>query len=87
MGLDKSNITSIITLLFLMVAGYFGLNDLIKNYLVSLAGPLAGIIVWYYTEKHNSNLVSGNQCNCKMNCKEDIEEQVGLKLEDEFYDQ
>lgn len=45
MSLDKANVTSVITLLFLMVAGYLGLNDLIKNYLVSLAGPLAGIVV------------------------------------------
>lgn len=80
MSLDKANVTSIITLLFLMVAGYLGLNDLLKNYLISLAGPLAGIIVWYYTEKHNSTLISGiPECQCKINNKEEC------TLEDEEY--
>ena len=72
MSLDKANVTSIIALLFLMVAGYLGLNDLIKDYLVSLAGPIAGLIVWYYTEKHNSELISGSQCTCQSNCQTEI---------------
>lgn len=81
MSLDKANLTSVITLLFLMIAGYFGFNDVFKNYFVSLAGPLAGLIVWYYTEKHNSDLVSGNQCNCEGNCncdEEYLESEVDL---------
>lgn len=72
MSLDKANVTSIIALLFLMVAGYLGLNDLIKDYLVSLAGPIAGLIVWYYTEKHNSELISGSPCTCQSNCQTEI---------------
>lgn len=77
MSLDKANVTSVITLLFLMVAGYLGLNDVLKNYLLALAGPLAGIVVWYFTEKHNSELISGStECNCGANCNEITESEV-----------
>ena len=69
MDLDKANITSVLALLFAIVAGYFGANELVKNYLVSLAGPLAGIVVWYFTEKHNSTLISGDAgCCCGSEC-------------------
>ena len=56
--LDKGLVTSIITFICLFVFGYFTGDTIGKSEVIGFATALAGIIVWYYNEKHNSSLVS-----------------------------
>ena len=58
--LDLGLVTSIITFICLVIFGYFTGESIGKNEVVGFAGSLAGLIVWYYTEKYNSHLVSGS---------------------------
>ena len=58
--LDLGLVTSIITFLCLIVFGYFTGETIGKTEVLGFAGALAGLIVWYYNEKHNSDLISRN---------------------------
>lgn len=57
--LDKALVTSAVTFACLIVFGYVTGETVGKSEIIGFAGALAGLIVWYYNEKHNSNLVSG----------------------------
>lgn len=58
--LDKGLVTSLLTAVCLMVFGFFTGEAITRTQVIGFAGALAGLIVWYYNEKHNSDLVSGN---------------------------
>lgn len=57
--LDLGLVTSIITFICLVVFGFFTGESIGRTEVLGFAGALAGLLVWYYNEKHNSNLVSG----------------------------
>ena len=57
--LDKGLVTSVIAFICLLVFGYFTGDNIGKSEVIGFAGALAGLIVWYYNEKHNSDLISG----------------------------
>jgi hypothetical protein len=58
--LDLGLVTSLITGICLIIFGYVTGDAIGKNEVIGLAGAIAGLIVWYYNEKHTSDLVSGN---------------------------
>lgn len=58
--LDKGLVTSVIAFFCLLVFGYFTGDTIGKSEVMGFAGALAGLIVWYYNEKHNSDLISSS---------------------------
>lgn len=59
--LDLGLVTSVVTFLCLIVFGYFTGEAVGKTEVLGFAGAVAGLIVWYYNEKHNSDLIRGNE--------------------------
>lgn len=57
--LDLGLVTSIVTFVFLFLFGFVTGDAIGRNEVIGFAGAIAGIIVWYYNEKHNSDLISG----------------------------
>lgn len=58
--LDLGLVTSVITFICLFLFGFVTGDTIGRNEVVGFAGAIAGIIVWYYNEKHNSDLISGD---------------------------
>ena len=71
--LNLGLVTSIITFICLVIFGYFTGDAVGKSEVIGFAGAVAGLIVWYYNEKHNSDLISG---------KDDVDAEIFLE-EDE----
>ena len=57
--LDLGLVTSVITFICLVGFGFVTGDAITKSEVIGFAGAIAGLIVWYYNEKHNSDLVSG----------------------------
>ena len=72
MDLDKATITSLIVAILLPLMSMLGIGELTQNYLLSIVSGIIALIVWYYNEKHNSDLISGeaNSCDCENFCDE-----------------
>ena len=56
--LDKGLVTSAVTFACLIVFGYVTGDAVGKTEIMGFAGAIAGLIVWYYNEKHSSNLIN-----------------------------
>ena len=73
--LDKALVTSAVTFACLIVFGYISGETVGKSEVIGFAGALAGLIVWYYNEKHSSNLINNDG-------EFQIENVIGLDEED-----
>lgn len=62
--LDLGLVTSVITFICLLVFGYVSGDAVGKSEVIGFAGAIAGLVVWYYNEKHNSDLISGDDPIC-----------------------
>lgn len=56
--LDKALVTSAVTFACLIVFGYVTGDTVGRSEVVGLAGAIAGLIVWYYNEKHPADLIN-----------------------------
>ena len=66
MNYDKATITSLIVAILLPLMSILGIGELTQSYILALASGIIALVVWYYNEKHNSDLVSGTcQCDCE----------------------
>lgn len=75
MNLDKATITSLIVAILLPLMSILGIGELTQSYVLALASGIIALAVWYYNEKHNSDLVSGTtQCDCELSDGEDDDE-------------
>ena len=74
MNYDKATITSLIVAILLPLMSILGIGELTQSYILALASGIIALAVWYYNEKHNSDLVSGTtKCDCEL-CDEDDDE-------------
>ena len=72
MNLDKATITSLIVAILLPLMSILGIGELTQSYVLALASGIIALVVWYYNEKHNSDLVSGtSKCDCELSDEED----------------
>ena len=62
--LNLGLVTSVITFICLLVFGYVTGDAVGKSEVIGFAGAIAGLVVWYYNEKHNSDLISGEDTIC-----------------------
>lgn len=81
--LDLGLVTSIITFLCLIIFGYFTGETIGKTEVLGFAGALAGLIVWYYNEKHNSDLISGGDNELEAFIEADEQELINPEYYDE----
>ena len=82
--LDKGLVTSVITFLVLIVFGYFTGDTIGKSEVIGFAGAVAGLIVWYYNEKHTSDLVSGD---CGTNDEISVSETEEDLINPDYYEE
>ena len=80
--LDLGLVTSLITGICLIIFGFVTGDTVGKNEVIGLAGAIAGLIVWYYNEKHNSSLISGEG---QVNVNEIIKEDESDLINQEYY--
>ena len=74
MNYDKATITSLIVAILLPLMSILGIGELTQSYILALASGIIALAVWYYNEKHNSDLISGTcQCDCET-CEEEDDE-------------
>ena len=74
MNYDKATITSLIVAILLPLMSILGIGELTQSYILALASGIIALMVWYYNEKHNSDLVSGTtKCDCEI-CEEEDDE-------------
>ena len=74
MNYDKATITSLIVAILLPLMSILGIGELTQSYILALASGIIALAVWYYNEKHNSDLISGTcQCVCETFDEEDDE--------------
>ena len=74
MNYDKATITSLIVAILLPLMSILGIGELTQSYVLALASGIIALVVWYYNEKHNSDLVSGTtKCDCEI-CEEEDDE-------------
>ena len=70
--LDKALVTSAVTFACLIIFGFVTGDTVGKSEIVGFAGALAGLIVWYYNEKHTSNLISSECEDIVVETEEDL---------------
>ena len=74
MNYDKATITSLIVAILLPLMSMLGIGELTQNYILAIVSGIIALVVWYYNEKHNSDLISGTcQCDCET-CEEEDDE-------------
>lgn len=56
----KATITSLIEGVLLPLMTMLGIAETTQNYVIGVIAGMITIILWYYNEKYNSNLVSGD---------------------------
>ena len=71
---DKATVTSLIVAIILPLMSMLGIGELTQNYILAMVSGIIALVVWYYNEKHNSDLVSGTtKCDCELCDEEDDE--------------
>ena len=66
MNLDKATVTSLIVAILLPLMSMLGIGELTQNYILAIVSGVIALVVWYYNEKHNSDLISGTcECECE----------------------
>lgn len=81
--LDKGLVTTVITFICLIVFGFITGESIGRNEVIGFAGALAGLIVWYFNEKHTSDLIS---CNEKADAEETIETEEDI-INPDYYEE
>lgn len=83
--LDKGLVTSAVTFACLIVFGYVTGDAIGKTEIMGFAGAIAGLIVWYYNEKHNSNLIN-NSSSSNEEIETEIEDEEDL-INPDYYEE
>ena len=81
--LDKGLVTTVITFLCLIVFGFVTGETIGRSEVIGFAGALAGLIVWYYNEKHTCDLIG---CDGKVNTDKVIVETEEDLINEEYYE-
>lgn len=72
MNLDKATITSLTVAILLPVMSMIGIEEITQNNIITLVSGIIALLIWYYNEKHNSDLISGkHECTCNRTVGED----------------